>query len=433
MVVIIFLYMLRFREYRKKKLMPVTIQEYSPERNLYSQKNSLKRFRGDLYLPLSLPFMGEWTVTQGHSGEYTHQDAWKHAWDFEIRDEQGNTFSGKGSTLADFFCYNKPVLAAADGWVEETVDNVDDNLPYEVNLNQNWGNTIIIRHLDGLYTKTCHLKKGSLLVGKGAYVRKGDKIALCGNSGRSPRPHVHFQVQSTPFIGSPTLDYPFGRYIKRTSEGYELSAWEKPGKDELLSNIDRVTCLDKAFNFVPGQKVSFRVSQDNMTDTLVTWQVEIDIYNYTYLHCLATGSKAYFRNEPDLHIFTWFQGDRNSLLYEFYLGAYKVVRGFYPGLQVIDEFPLFHMKNGVKRIMQDFIAPFHIFIRSGYTMIYEKMEDEISQTGIHLSSVLSETAGGKSRELARFSFFIDHNRIEKFVMNRAGKEITATVNPDLES
>jgi urea transporter/murein DD-endopeptidase MepM/ murein hydrolase activator NlpD len=425
-VVIIFLYMLRFRENREKKLDLVGFQEYSPERNLYSQKNNKTRFRGDLFLPFSLPFMGEWTVTQGHSGEFTHKDIWRHAWDFEIRDEEGKTFTGRGANLADYYCYSKPVLATADGWVEEVVDNVDDNLPGDVNTNQNWGNTIIIRHLDGLYTKTCHLKKGSIVLDKGTFVKKGDKLALCGNSGRSPYPHIHFQVQATPYIGSATLDYPLGRYVRHYKNNYELLTWEKPELEDRISNIDKVNSLGTAFNFVPGQKISFFVEEPGKEPVVIIWQVEIDIYNYTYLHCLSSGSKAYFRNEPDQHYFTWFTGNRKSLLHDFYLGAYKVARGYYPGLLIRDEFPLYTMQHGLKRIAQDFIAPFHIFIRSEYRMEYVKMEDEIGQTRIHLASSLLETTSGRTRQLVEFSFLVDNNRVEYFKVKRKGREIKAS-------
>jgi murein DD-endopeptidase MepM/ murein hydrolase activator NlpD len=205
--------MMRFREKQDKKPELVGFQEFSPERNLYSQQNSKTRFRGYLYLPIGLPFMGEWVVTQGHSGEHTHKDVWRHAWDFEIKDEKGSTFSGKGSVLNDYYCYNKPVVAPADGWVEELDDQVEDNQLQQINVEQNWGNTIILRHVDGLYTKLSHLRKGSFTVEKGNFVKKGEKIALCGNSGRSPVPHIHFQVQATPYIGSATIDYPLGRYI----------------------------------------------------------------------------------------------------------------------------------------------------------------------------------------------------------------------------
>ena len=73
----------------------------------------------------------------------------------------------------------------------EAYNNIGD-----VNLGDNWGNTIIIKHGDYLFSKISHIKEGSFKVRVGDYVKKGDVLAVCGNSGRSPEPHLHFQLQS---------------------------------------------------------------------------------------------------------------------------------------------------------------------------------------------------------------------------------------------
>lgn len=424
-VVLIFLYMLRFREKPDKKLEAVLFQEFSPERNLYSQQNSKSRFLGNQYFAINLPFMGEWIITQGHEGEHTHKEAWKHAWDFEIADDNGKTYDSKGNVLSDYYCFNKPVIAPYDGWIEEITDNVEDNEPHRFDLQNNWGNTIVMRHADGLYSKLSHLRKGSIKIEKGAFVKKGDLLALCGNSGRSPQPHVHFQLQTTPYIGSHTLDYPIGRYILHQKDGYELVNWGKPETGQKISNIELNACLKAAFHFIPGQQLSFTVTETNKDPYEIQWYVGIDLYNYTYLHCTATGSKAYFRNDHDLHFFTWFQGDRNSLLYDFYLGAYKIAKGFYPGLIVKDEFPLFIMRRGPKKVLQDLVAPFFLFVHSDFELHYVSMNDELGQTGITLHSSLIERTSLRQRTIAEFRLFADHNKLESFTVIKGGKTIVA--------
>lgn len=54
------------------------------------------------------------------------------------------------------------------------------------------GNYIVIRHDHQYMTCYMHLKK--ILVKPGQKVRRGDYIALSGNTGRSTGPHVHFEV-----------------------------------------------------------------------------------------------------------------------------------------------------------------------------------------------------------------------------------------------
>jgi len=56
------------------------------------------------------------------------------------------------------------------------------------------GYVLIVRHADDLFTVYYHLKKRSHL-SKGAEFRRGDPIALSGNSGRSTGPHLHWEVR----------------------------------------------------------------------------------------------------------------------------------------------------------------------------------------------------------------------------------------------
>ncbi|NNU34138.1 peptidoglycan DD-metalloendopeptidase family protein [Mucilaginibacter sp. S1162] len=177
------------------KLQLTILQHYSPERNLYQYLNGKER-PGDLnYFNLNLPFMGVWTVSQGYDGSITHKADWGKALDFVIEDEEHQTYKYPGTRLEHFYCYNKPVLACGDGVVEEVVNHVEDNALGEVNTIENWGNSVVIKHLTGLYSKVSHLKKNSIKVKPGDFVKQGDMLGMCGNSGRSPEPHLHFQCK----------------------------------------------------------------------------------------------------------------------------------------------------------------------------------------------------------------------------------------------
>jgi len=73
-----------------------------------------------------------------------------------------------------------PILAPADGIVSFT------------GRDGGYGKVVTIKHGYGLVTKYAHLNKA--LVKKGQRVKRGETIALVGNTGRSTGPHLHYEV-----------------------------------------------------------------------------------------------------------------------------------------------------------------------------------------------------------------------------------------------
>ena len=74
------------------------------------------------------------------------------------------------------------VFATADGIVKEVSGR-----------NSTFGQNIVIDHGNGYLTQYCHLSASK--VRKGQRVRRGDIIALSGNSGLSLSPHLHYEVR----------------------------------------------------------------------------------------------------------------------------------------------------------------------------------------------------------------------------------------------
>lgn len=65
------------------------------------------------------------------------------------------------------------------------------------------------------------MKKGSVKVAVGDTVSKGQVVALCGNSGNSTEPHLHFQLQTgQSFYNSAGLPIHFDKIVMNKIEGY---------------------------------------------------------------------------------------------------------------------------------------------------------------------------------------------------------------------
>jgi murein DD-endopeptidase MepM/ murein hydrolase activator NlpD len=419
-VVILFLYCLRLRKV-PGKLVPTPIQYFSPEVNLYRYLNGKERLMNRYYFPLQLPFLGEWMVSQGYEGQLTHKGDWSKAIDFVILDNEMKTYANPGILPEHFYCFNKPVLSPGDGIVEEVVDHVPDNAIGQNNVNENWGNSIVIRHADNLYSKVSHLKQHSIKVIKGAWVKKGEIIAQCGNSGRSPEPHLHFQVQATPYIGSKTIYYPVSYFKSRRSQQKDISNFQVPIEGSFVSNILTDAQMQRAFAFQPG----FCMQVEAEGYATEEWEVFNNAYNESYLYCKQNDSYAYFINNGTVFYFTNFFGKKKSLLYEFYLAAYKVMLASDIEVPVKDQYPLNVYGLSPLRWLQDLVAPFWIFIRIEFEMLQQGSHDYLNSDQVTLNSKRTHRVFSFSKEKSSASIHIQKGNINHFTIRSSTYNIMA--------
>ncbi|OQX97331.1 MAG: hypothetical protein B6I20_12875 [Bacteroidetes bacterium 4572_117] len=412
-VVLLFLYFLKLRVKKPDKLKEVVTQLNNPEKNLYFHEQAEKRFKWLEYLPISLPFCGEWSVSQAENGELTHQGEWKYAWDFIITDKKDSQYSNTGDYPEDYHCYNKIIVAPANGTVVDVVDGIEDNIIGEVNLIQNWGNSIVIKHAEYLFTQLSHLKKGSINIKKGDIVKKGDVLAHCGNSGRSPYPHLHFQMQATPFIGSKTIDYPIDHFIKSNGNVYNFNSYDKPLLNEKVSNIEIADLIRNAFNLIPGQKLKYQITQVGKVTLTENWEIKTDYYNNTYIFCKQTKSYAHLFNDGNVHYFKSFTGEKNTALYYYYLALYHIPLGFYKSMELTDKFPPNAAIGKIKMVFQDFIAPFYQAFKLNYTLKYAEIDNELAPEKISLQSRMDQYFFKKRVKSLGFDINIDKNGISE--------------------
>jgi len=153
---------------------------------------------------LSLPFKDRWRVFWGGDTKELniHHDApnQKFAFDFLGVNEHGKSRRGDSQVNEDYFAFGREVLAPADGIVTDVINGVRDNLPGSMNPYSALGNAVFIQHREHEVSVFAHLKLGSTTVKVGDKVKKGQVIALCGNSGNSSEPHLHYHLQNTTVI-----------------------------------------------------------------------------------------------------------------------------------------------------------------------------------------------------------------------------------------
>lgn len=396
------------------------VQQYSPENNLYAYQNNIDRLSIFNFVPLQLPYWGKWSVSQAYDGEYTHKGEWGNALDFMILDEEGRSWHSHGYVCEHYYCYNKPILAPADGIIVDLHDHIDDNPIGEINTRENWGNTIVIKHGEHIYTQLSHLKKGSFKIKNGDQVKQGDILANCGNSGRSPYPHLHFQVQTSPYIGSKTISYPFAYYIKEGQNDRELDQFSIPKLNEKVSGIHQQKILHQAFNFLPETSMKFVYFNEFGVEITENLNTHTDAYNYKYIISRETGAVAYYTCDHLMFYFTTFYGNRNSILYYLFLSAYKVMLSDL-AIQIEDKLPHHLVKaRGLLNIVNDFVAPFYPVMQGKYISYITETDNHFTVHGD-----VSMRTGKRNKHIAKSKILIGQQGIDMIEIEQNNKIIRA--------
>ncbi len=385
----------------------------SPEDNLAYYRTRLARFRALHAVTFRLPFRGAWVCTQGVDGALTHRGEWRHAFDFEVRGDDGRLFRGEGASAEDHHCFRLPVLAAADGLVVKVVDDVPDNAVGEMDLRHNWGNCVLVRHAPGLHSLVAHLARGSVRVREGQPVHRGDVLGACGSSGRSPRPHLHFQLQAKPSLGAPTMPCRFSDAVVRDAQGAGevVSLATAPAEGDVVRNPEPDDALAALLVFEPGSTLAFRTrgAREHV-------EHEVDLFGNRVLRSRELGAVLCFARGEDG--FTCFDplGPRASVLHLVRAALPRVPFDAAPGLAWTDYLPARWSAWRGARVLRDLAAP--LLPGSGLEMRY-RMRPHAAGVDVVGESLHRRGDGPAVRTLAALRPGLGIARLEVHVAGRA--------------
>ncbi|MES2829748.1 MAG: peptidoglycan DD-metalloendopeptidase family protein [Bacteroidota bacterium] len=148
---------------------------------------------------MALPFKGEWTVFWGgdtkEQNYHVATNFQKNAFDIVMRNAGGKSYKTDGKLNEDYYAFGQPLFTPADGEVVFAVDGVKDNKPGSMNPLFATGNSVLIKTQNNEFILFAHFKQYSVKVKQGDKVKKGQLLGMCGNSGNSSEPHLHFHLQ----------------------------------------------------------------------------------------------------------------------------------------------------------------------------------------------------------------------------------------------
>jgi len=190
-----------------------------------------------------------------------------------------------------------------------------DNKPGEVDNVNNWGNFIIIRLAGGLYVLLAHLQQGSIKVKEGQHVTTGTLLASCGNTGRSPQPHLHLQVQQTAELGSATFPFHLCSVVHhnedRTLEYRVVTVPEEGDRIEPARPDDQ---LANQFHLPVGHRLSYiLINEQRNTELRHHLTVELTLLGQFRLVSDTSASSAFEENNGVLAFYDR-KGPRDLLL-----------------------------------------------------------------------------------------------------------------------
>jgi len=304
---------------------------------------------------LYLPVLGRWQVSQGPAGPWTHQGLWSHAWDFEVADDAGRRWRNGGTALTDYYAYGAPVVAPADGRVVRAVGHLDDNPIGQVDTSHNWGNALVIAHAGGLHSALCHLQRGSLAVREGEQVVRGQVLARVGNSGRSPLPHLHVQLQVGAEVGAPTVAGEFLQYVRSAPTGRRYITHGCPQTGDTVEPLPIDDTVRACLALPAGRRWHWRIEGEGMPASEV-WLSAIDPHGRRTLRGSDAVASIY-QDDAYLTVLEY-RGPGPRLLALFALAAARVPFALDPALRWQDSPSLLPLLPPLGRGVAELLLPF---------------------------------------------------------------------------
>lgn len=153
-----------------------------------------------------------YAVLQGFHGAFSHRGSNEYAIDFDC-------------PVATRVLAARPGIVVASNAAALGAGTTPEFLEYRRT------NFVLVLHDDGTLGEYMHLAPGSVEVGPGERVERGQELALSGNTGFSSTPHLHFQVMTASDDGVSARSFPirFAVGPQRSEEpvqGRSYPSWE---------------------------------------------------------------------------------------------------------------------------------------------------------------------------------------------------------------
>jgi hypothetical protein len=168
--------------------------------------------------------------------------------------------------------------------------------------------------------------------------------------------------------------------------------------------------LKKVLHFIPGQKIGVLFANDgSLVEKKAEWEVHTDNYNNSYFYDRQGNATAWFVNDGQLFYFTHYDGPKTNPLFIFFQACFRIPLLFNKQVTVTDQLPIPTSSTGWIRWLQDWFAPFYIFLKTEYSLIFQEADDLLDPSSYTLSAQLKHQVFKKTRSVKDFRIQFTHH------------------------
>jgi hypothetical protein len=238
-----------------------------------------------------------------------------------------------------------------------------------------------------------HLKPGSIVVYPGAWIKAGDFVGYCGNSGRSPQPHIHLHLQASDEIGAATI--PFHLTSVLVSERNEAARYELAHLPKESTTLSCAVAGEvRPIYLLAGRGLRYTVAHNENIQS--DWSLRCEIDNLGRLTLISSAGGRCLA-ESTWAVFSCFERTGNA---DPYLDLWLLACGFTPASFQIERWqdhstPAKLLPRGMAKLLAALAWPWTTFVKSRYQRHWDSEAQGWRQTVQHrqtLSGIEADAA-----------------------------------------
>ena len=193
----------------------------------------------------------------------------------------------------------------------------------------------------------------------GERVAPGKALGKCGNSGRSPVPHLHLQMQASDRLGSPTIPFILCQYVEGQGAERRYRTAGLPAAGSRVRPVLFDETMTSCFDMVIGRRLRYRLRDGGEREETLTVTVD-DTGAYVFT-APAAGAVLTARILHKVWYVLDYRERRRSLLRDFWLGLSRCPLTTEDGLRWTERLDPAPLLPPPLRVLLDLAAPFTAF------------------------------------------------------------------------